>query len=181
MKQHIYRSFLLLCFCSAASAESGEAFPTHCKQGEFAYLNAKMAKDETDSNGRFKNEQNGKVLSICMSEAKEPFSKVFYRYGAIGKVEMENVATSAAKWGVYEKSTSPRTGRNIFSFNVGKFKYYVGEETVQASGISLMVFASGKRIVNLFSSDYETGLLNVAFGQPSSPTFVEREPTDEGI
>ncbi len=186
MRQYIHWLSFLIGLGIAALAEPSNAFPTHCNPGEFAYLNAKMANYKTDSKGYFLNEKNGKILSICTDSAKEPFGKVFYRYGAIGKVEMENVATSAAKWGIYNRTTSPHTGRNVFSFNVGKFNYYVGEETVQASGIQLIAYKSGKRVLHLFSGnsrgvDYESDLLDIAFGPAFSPTFVEKEPADVGI
>jgi len=186
MKHYIQFLLLLVGFATTAFAEAETTFPTHCKTDEFAYLNAKMVIYKTDSKGYFLNEKNGKILSICADKAKEPFGKVFYRYGAIGKVEMEQVATSTDKWGIYNRITSPHTGRNIFSFRIGNFNYYIGEETAQGSGVELMVFKSGKRVANLFSGyssgiDYESGLLDVAFGSALSPTFVEKEPADEGI
>jgi hypothetical protein len=169
--------------CQLTFAESNSGFPSHCTPAEFAYLNAKMGKVEYDDRGIPVTTKNGKILSICTDKKTEPFNKVVYRYGQIGKVEMEEIASATNRFGIFNRTTSPHTGENIISFSKGAYNYYVTEATAQGSGISLIVYKSGKQIVNMFSgnsygTDFEAGLIELNFDKVSSPIFVKNEPSD---
>jgi hypothetical protein len=153
-----------------ASAEES-LLPSHCKPNEYAYLNARMGNAS----------KTRKVLSVCADKATEPFDKLVYRYGAIGKVELEQVATPARPFQIYTRSPVPRVGHNILFFTNHGYTYYVVEAFAMGSGISLMVFHKGKRIVDLFSGnergvDYESGLLDLNFDQASSPVLIKKAP-----
>lgn len=180
----IVASFLI---SYSSFAQSTSDIPTLCKATEFPYLNAQMQKiqyhDKAHQDKGYKLVKTGKILSLCADKNKEPFGKFVYRYGAIGKIEMESVATETYKFNIYEGSTTPHTGENVFFFSKEKYNYYVTEATGQGSGISLTIFNSGKRILDLFSgndrgSDYESGMLDVDFGKASSPIFEFKEPVD---
>ena len=90
---------------------------------------------------------------------------------------MEQVATSNAKFGIYNRSTTPKTGENIFSFTSGDFNYYVAEATGMGSGISVMAYQSDKIVVSLFSgndNEYQSNLEEVDFDKARSPVFYKK-------
>jgi hypothetical protein len=185
---YLFASLLVAGYSMHSGAES--TFPTHCSQGEFPYLNAKMSRvhysENMDHSQGYELVKNGKVLSICSDRQKEPLNIITYRYGAPGKVEIEIKGTVVNKVGIFEQSTSPHTGENVFLFRIGHFTYYVTEATAQGSGIGLMVFNSGKRIAYLFSGndsghDYESGLFEINFSKASSPIFELRESSPDPL
>ena len=92
MKKLAFSVFVLAAGLSCqmpARAEMAVDFPTHCQAGEVAFLNAKIGKFDQQNNLT----QSGKILSLCADKPKEPFGKFVYRFGAIGHVEIEQVAT----------------------------------------------------------------------------------------
>ena len=176
--------FANIFICQDVFSEPNIHFPTHCASNEFAYLNARMANSESDSRGYFLNKKNGNILSICADKDKEPFGKVFYRYGAIGKVEMEKIATRSDKFSIFSRSTSPHTGQNLMFFKSGQYEYCVFEATAQGSGIGLIVLKSRLQILNLFSGneygiDFQSGMIEINFGPARSPIFQYVEPLDD--
>lgn len=184
------RSFLIVamfaCFVIATPAfsTSNSELETHCTSDEFAYLNAKMAKVHQQAKGGYSLEKNGKTLSICTGSASEPFSKVVYRYGAIGKVEMEQVATKEQKFNIYSLSTSSRTGEDLIFFSKEEYTYYVSNAIGQGSGVGLRVFKSGRQLANLFSGneqnvDFESELVALNFEKASSPVLIRKKPADK--
>jgi len=182
--------YFVASLCTAgypAFSRADSSLSTHCKQDEFAYLNARMASIRYFNNRNHEKGyellKNGKVLSICADRQSEPLTLITYRYGVVGKVEIEIKGTVANKVGLFERSTSPHTGENILFFRAGDFTYYVTEATAQGSGIGLNVYSEGKRVAHLFSGndrgkDYESGLFVINFYKASSPIFVHREPPD---
>lgn len=159
-------------------------FPTHCKANEHAYLNAQMATVTYLKDGSYKLTKNGKILSLCSEGQSEPLESMVYRYGPVGKVEMERVASRKSRFQVYSRSTSPHTGEKLVYFSVGKFTYYVTQATGQGTGISLVVFDAGKKVADLFSGnnegvDYQSELNDLNFDKPSSPIFIRRKPVDD--
>ena len=176
----IYTSLLFvafgLSFQSSTWAQMSSDFPTLCQTGEFAFLNARLEKFEKQGKG-YNLKQTGKIVSLCADKPKEPFSKFVYRFGTIGNVEMEQVATSNARFGIYNRSTTPKTGENIFSFTNGNFNYYVAEATGMGSGISVMAYKSDKRIASYFSgndNEYQSNLEEVDFDKARSPVFDKK-------
>lgn len=168
-------------------AQTRGSFPTHCRSDEFTYLDARMAtieyRDKADRAEGYSLIKNGKVLSLCADKQQEPFGKLAYRYGRIGKVELENVATPSNRFEIFSQSTSPHTGENVISFSRGNFTYYITEAIGQGHGISLYVFKSGQKILDLFSgtgegTDYQSGLIEMDFHKSSSPIFLVAPPKD---
>jgi hypothetical protein len=128
--------------------------------------------------------KTGKILSICADRPEEPFSLVAYRFGAIGKVEFERVATKTSPFHVFEREDTPHTGDAILFFSVGPYTYCVSEATGQGSGVSLTVLKAGQEVVSLFSgndrgTDYEAGLLDLSFTQNKSPVLRAFTPKNE--
>jgi hypothetical protein len=181
---------LIICTVSMScfsTAENITTISSHCKSGEYPYLNANMAelhypRYETDEERKTKPgwilKRTGKFLSICADRQAEPFGSVVYRYGKIGEIEFEKVATKSSPFYVFERADSPHTGDNVFFFKAGPYTYCVSEATAMGSGISLTVLKAGKEIVSLFSGndrgiDYEAGLLDISFGPSKSPALKE--------
>lgn len=153
-----------------------QAQGSHCQTGEFVLLNANM--------GRFdKSKQlvkNGKTLSLCADAAEEPFGRVAYRFGPIGKVEMEQLATPGAPFGMHFKAEM-KSGANLVFFSKGNFTYYVTEATGMGSGVSLLVFQGNKQIVDQFSgndadTDFQSNTQELDFDRPRSPVFMRKAP-----
>lgn len=161
-------------FCDSTLAQAHVA--THCKAGEFAYLNANMSKVQPTQGGGYKLVKTNKVLSVCADKQAEPFQTVAYRYGPVGSVEMEHVANSEKKFSILNRSTSPHTGENLLFFTTGGFTYCVSEATGQGSGIGLTVTKSGKKIADLFSGnaqgvDFESEMIEIDFDVARSAVF----------
>lgn len=182
MKKLAFSVFVLAAGLSCqmpARAEMAVDFPTHCQAGEVAFLNAKIGKFDQQNNLT----QSGKILSLCADKPKEPFGKFVYRFGAIGHVEIEQVATPLDRFGVYTMSVGPKVGENIFSFSKGAINYYVAEAIGMGSGISLIATKSGKKIADFFSgndneNDFQSNLDEVDFEKGSSPVFMKKAPKD---
>jgi hypothetical protein len=197
MKKRTFILFFLLGLFSASACyahrDSVEGFPTHCKAGEFAYLNASMSElrypqydteEERKTKPGWILQKTGKVLSICADGPAEPFNSVAYRFGAIGNVELERVADKNLPFYVFERETSARSGDAVFFFFIGQYTYCVTEATGQGNGISLTVLKAGREIVSLFSgnyrdTDFETGLLDLSFEQSTSPALQSYELTNK--
>jgi hypothetical protein len=166
-------------FLATNALAQAKNFPSHCQPGEFAHLNAKMGSFDLKTNLI----KNGKILSLCADKAKEPFGKFIYRYGAIGNVELEQIATPQDKFFVFSRSLGPRMGEDIIYFTKGEYSFYISEATGMGSGIGLYAFKSGKKILDLFSgndqdSDFQAnGLVNPE--KASSPVFARRAPKDK--
>ncbi len=177
-KTALYGWGLLAAFAGTpALAQDATGMPTHCKPDEFAYLNAKMGKLVNSPDG-LKTVKNGKVLSLCADQPDGNATRLYYRYGAIGKVEMEEVATPQHKFWTYSQPTSLHSDEEVIFFQRGEYTYYVSEAGGQASGISLTVFKSGKAVASFFSGydrgeDYDSELIEV----PSS-LLAGKEPAD---
>jgi hypothetical protein len=171
-----------LTICNSALAQPQDAISTHCKAGEFAYLNANMSKVQPQDGG-YKLVKTGKVLSICADRKAEPFQSVTYRYGSAGNVEMERVATRESRFRIFNRSTSTHTGQNLIFFSVGAFTYCVSEATGQGNGIGLTVFKSGRKVSHLFSGndrgvDFGSEMIEINFDRADSPIFKLVEPTN---
>ena len=125
----------------------------------------------------------GKILSICADSSSEPIQFVAYRFGPIGKVEMEQVATASNKFHIFERSTSPHTGENVIFFTVGPYTYCVTEATAQGSGIGLTVLKDGRKTLDLFSGnyfgkDFESGINDIQFSSNPSSVLQSFTPSN---
>ena len=168
-----------LSFQPCSWAEMSADFPTHCKAGEFAFLNARMGKFDKQQDLI----QSGKILSLCADKPKEPFGQFVYRFGVIGNVEMEEVATPSNRFGIYSIFIGHNAGENIISFSKGPINYYVSDAVGMGSGVSLIATESGKKIANFFSgndneNEFQSNLEEVDFEKGSSPVFMKKVPKD---
>lgn len=172
--------------CFMCIAQELPKVASHCRPGEFAYLNANMPelrypKYETVEERKTKPgwvlKKTGKVLSICTNSATAPFTSIAYRFGVVGNVEFEEVATKSAPFYIFDRSNSPHTGEFVIFFSIDPYTYCVSEATGQGSGISLTVLKAGSEVASFFSgndrgTDYETGLVDLS----SSPLLREYSP-----
>jgi hypothetical protein len=167
---------------TTANAQSLPPFPTHCTPTEFSVVNAKMGRiDDAQSrlSGRQVIARNGKVLSLCADSPHASFGRLVYRYGPIGSVEFERTASSTSKFCIDSRPTSPHTGEDMVFFSVGKFTYYIAIATAQGRGVSLVVFDSNKKVLDLFSgtvygTDFEFGPAEMDFEKVTSPVFKHK-------
>lgn len=156
-----------------------------CRPGEFTYLNASLATVVHPEAGGYKLlPKQGKLVSLCADKPQEPFNKLVYRFGTAGKVELEQTATRQNPFAIYTRSTTNRTGENIFSFTRSGYTYYVVEATGMGSGVSLMAYHKGKRILDMFSGneagvDFELGELELDFTRPRSSVLQRKAPGDK--
>lgn len=161
--------------CSIASAN--ELNPTHCKSNELVLLNARMYYEvERFYSGIEAN--TGKTLSLCADKLTEPLGKLVYRYGRIGSVEMEKVATYSDKFGLSRQSDpDSHAGLISISFTNMEYSFEISEGMGMANGITLYVDRSGKRILSLISdNNFESNMININFEKASSPIFKVVEP-----
>lgn len=174
-------SFSLLTSTSAL-AQTGKPFPSHCKAQEHAYLNAKMSAVINQPGGGYSlAPKNGKILSICADKAKEPFTRLIYRYGAPGKVELEQQASSKSPFSIAHRRIGQNVAENLIFFTKNGYSYYVVEAAGQGSGISLHVFQGRKQLAELFSGnergvDFESGLIDLDFERAKSPVLLKKQP-----
>ncbi len=134
-------STILLAFLHIAvqAAEPAADIPSHCKPGESAYLDAQF-------------KENGKVLSLCLNDKA---TRLFYRYGAPGRVEMEKSATTKNRFWHDDVSDSPHTGHEYIFFDNAGYVYCIERSTGQAiAELSLSVLKSGKTILSLSTQNY---------------------------
>jgi hypothetical protein len=168
-----------LLFYSSLSL-SDNLLPTLCKSNEIAFLNSKLYKVKRDG---LVDKNTEKILSLCADKEKEPFGKFIYRYGTIGNVEMEQIATDANKFGLSQQTDSDaHAGEISISFSKEKYNYVVKEGMgMNSSGIRLSVYKSGENILNLSHdtyNDYESRLVQINFDKPTSPIFKLVKPVE---
>jgi hypothetical protein len=143
-----------------AQAANQAPLPSHCRAGEYALLNAKMKKVKRIGKAYpFAFTDTGKIVSLCTDKAEEPYAMVAYRFGRLGKVEFEQVATRGRPF-FTQHDSSGNVGSDRVFFAVGDVTYYVSIATNQAHGVGLDIFKGQTRIAEFFSGleegvDYE--------------------------
>jgi hypothetical protein len=159
--------FTLLTFSISANAQKIES---HCAKSETTILTSKMGKMEKD-----KFIPNGKYLSFCSDAKKEPFTKFTYRYGKIGAIELEVVATPTSKFNLHHEMTGPRMSDNVVWFNKGNTTYLVNEAMGMASGVWVYVYQGKKKIAEISSGfgseNYYSDLGMIDMTKAKSPVF----------
>ncbi|WP_348944172.1 hypothetical protein ABHF33_11930 [Chitinibacter sp. FCG-7] len=150
---------------------------SHCAPHESAIIDAWMGNTVITDSG-YKNTQQGKLVSLCADQKKEPFTRLSYRYGRPGQIEMTVDATPSTPFIIANLSTGPRTGMDVIAFSRGEFSYYLAINGGQASGVHLQVFKGKKSIVDHFSGnhdgdDYQLGEAEIDFSgkQARSPVL----------
>jgi hypothetical protein len=148
---------------------------THCQANEVNLYSGKV-----DSNPS-KPGAPEKFVSLCADEM-ENMRMVTYRFGVIGKVEMEISAPNDGKIHVEEyDELMPPMSYNVFSFIKGKTTYSLA---LCASGMCipshLMVFSGKKEIAARYSdSEHDSGVFQET-GVPLdklSPSIFTKTPS----
>lgn len=173
---------LILATSTVLPQPAPAALATHCRAGEQTLLTARM-QSIVRGGGGYRLKPLGKILSLCANRAQEPITRLIYRYGAPGRVELEQVADAAHPFGLFSRSTGPRMGEDTLFFSVKGFTYYVSQATGMGSGVSLRVFQNGRQLVDLFSgndpdADFASGPATIAFDRPMSPVVRKQTPRD---
>lgn len=179
---HFFCLAVLLSLC-VGSAVASPAVPTHCQASEYSIVNAWMGPVKATEGG-WRNTKEGKLLSLCADKKTEPFAKLSYRFGALGLVEFEAVATESKKFFAFSRQTSPHTGDDIIFFSKGNRTYYVAIAGGQGHGVSLRVYSGKKLIFNRFSGNYENedysvGPAEVNYSDTGSRILKIKEPAHE--
>ena len=143
-----------------------KASESHCAQGEKTILNAGMG---TGDSSAFR--PNGKTLSICADDHKEPIWKIIYRYGRIGAAELEHVGTPQSKINV-DSGYLPKTPISIFWFQKGNFIYAIKEFSGMENLLSLEVYRGQSMIAKLSAHEFESNTSDIDFGKPRSPALA---------
>ena len=158
---------------SAHSQQS--SVPSHCTPSETVFLTAKMKRSNQSASGVTYTD-TGKIVSLCADQAKDPIGKLTYRYGPIGKVEMEHVASPSNKLGNASIQSGPRMSEDFYFFSKGNFTYYIIVAGGMGSGVSLAVFDGNKRIVNLFSGNEESSDFQLSHKLNANAVLAQRNP-----
>jgi len=135
---------------SMVLAQEEATVPSHCVSGEAVFLSAKMKRVIRTAKGT-SYQDTGKILSLCADKPEDPIGRLSYRYGPVGKVEMERVATTASRFGTATESSGPRSADTTYFFEIGNYGYYISVASGMASGVGLDVYQNDKRILELFS------------------------------
>jgi hypothetical protein len=149
--------------------------PSHCSASETVFLTAKMKRiNQSAKETTFTD--TGKIVSLCADRAKDPIGKLTYRFGPVGKVEMEHVASPSNKLGNASIQTGPRMSEDLYFFSKGNFTYYIIVAGGMANGVSLLVFDGNKRIVNLFSGTEESRDFQLSHTLNANTVLTQRKP-----
>ena len=165
--------FVLLSLPVADVTAQNKAFPHHCAPHETVFLSARMTKGLTakENNGKAIQE---KILSLCTDKPRDPIGKMSYRYGPIGSVELERVATSSNKFGYYADFDSRPITQEVYFFDIGDYSYYVRAAGWMGNGVSLYVYRGKKEILSLFSGTDDE--LDFYLPFPVTPKSIYRNP-----
>ncbi len=167
-------AFLMSGLSLAAQAQQS-SFPSHCSAGETVFLTAKMKRINQSPQGTTFID-TGKIVSLCADQAKDPIGKLTYRFGPIGKVEMEHVASPSNKLGNASIQSAPRVSEDLYFFSKGNFTYYIIVAGGMGNGVSLLVFNDKKRIVNLFSGTEESSDFQLSHNLDAKAVLTQRKP-----
>ena len=105
----------LLSGISLSAHSQQSSVPSHCAANETVFLTAKMKRINRSPQGTTFTD-TGKIVSLCANQAKDPIGKLTYRYGPIGKVEMEHVASPSNKLGNASIQSAPRVSEDLYFF-----------------------------------------------------------------
>ena len=156
---------LLLIFSFSSFAQ------THCLSSEYVLLSGKFGK--LDKNNKFFGE---KVLSLC-ADKKERLSKLDYRFGPIGSIEMQYSSPSDGKFYFTNQQIMPRASVDVIYFTKGKTTYAITDCQGMhcSSSFKLLVFNAKKRIADFVSEPEK--LTGEHFDLKNSNVFLEKNIT----
>jgi hypothetical protein len=150
-------------------------FPSHCLPGETVFLSAKM-KRVIRSPQEVIYKDTEKVLSLCADKSAHPISKLSYRYGPIGAIELERVATKSKPFGYAELALGNKVSIDAYFFDVNEFTYYVTVAGAMGSGISLEVYRGERQVVDLFSGNDDTTDFYMPFAVRADAVLTVQTP-----
>lgn len=172
-------TFLMSGISFTAQAQQSSV-PSHCSANETVFLTAKMKRiNQSVKETTFTD--TGKIVSLCADQAKDPIGKLTYRYGPIGKVEMEHVASASNKLGNASIQSAPRVSEDLYFFSKGNFNYYIIIAGGMGSGVSLQVFNGNKKIVDLFSGTEESSDFQVSHKLNPKAVLTQRKPQHDAF
>lgn len=156
------------CFISSIAAAK-DSIPSHCKESEVAFLNARIHGDEPDKIER--------ILSLCGDRKTEPLHKMAYRFGGIGKIELDLKASTQIRAGVFQQSDrDSHSGLVSIRFYNFPYAYEVSEGMGMTTGVRLDIYKNKKPVVSYKSTEYESRLVEINFDTASSPIFRRVSP-----
>lgn len=162
VRPYVFALSLAFSWGSGAYAMVNESIPSHCKANEVVFFNARF---------------ESKIASLCGDQKSEPLKKMAYRYGAIGKIEINLVASTQNKAGVVLQSDSAsHTGLASVRFYNFPYAYEVSEGLGMTTGVRLNIFKNEKPIASFKSEEYESRLVEINFDKVSSPIFQRASP-----
>ena len=174
MKKLCLIAFLMSGLSFAVQAQQSRV-PNHCTANETVFLTAKMKRINQSPQGTTFTD-TGKIVSLCADQAKDPIGKLIYRFGPIGKVEMDHVASPSNKLGNASIQSGPRMSEDLYFFSKGNFTYYIIVAGGMGNGVSLLVFNEKKRIVNLFSGTEESRDFQLSHNLDAKAVLTQRKP-----
>ena len=146
---------------------------SHCQKNETVLLNGAVGKYDSKNNLQM----NGKFISLCVDKSKEPFTQLYYRYGVLQNVEMEEIfnAKRPIKLEIEEDGYgNDRYSHNFtFSFSKGNIKYQVskGAGYMQINEGKLTVYKSEKPIAKFGFEVNDGDLYMISSDGPKSKIF----------
>jgi hypothetical protein len=141
---------------------ANESIPSHCKEKEVTFFTARF---------------ESKIASLCGDQRSEPLKKMTYRYGAIGKIEINLVASTQNKAGiVLQSDRASHTGLASVRFYNFPYAYEVSEGLGMTTGVRLVIFKNKKPIASFKSEEYESRLAELNFDKASSPILQRANP-----
>jgi len=174
-RKQIISLLLMLVFSQQAWAFVEEPFPSHCRDDEHVYLNAKMDYEPSPQGARL-SKKRGIVLSICANRNEEPISVLAVRHGLIGTPELELIGDSNKKIKIFLERVGPSMALQIFIFSIGRRTYIISEGVGLENGISFRAIEGKKTMSYGKSSEYQHGTLEIDFKDPKSPLFIRKRP-----
>lgn len=156
-------------FFASSFAAAGDAIPSHCKETEIEFLTARMHRTGTNNVEA--------ILSLCGDSETESPKRMTYRFGPLGKIEMELIASAQHKAGIYKQSDkASHAGLISIVFFNSPYAYEVSEGIGMTSGVRLNVYRNKKEIVAFESYEYESKLLELKLNRASSTVFKQVGP-----
>lgn len=154
-----------------------EPFPSHCKEGETSYLNARLQTVDrnTEDDGLFALVPTTDVLSLCYQA--EPIG-LSYRIGQAGNVTFEQTATTEQPFGTYFRRMGDISENMVF-FSVEDKIFYVVESGGIASGVTLYTYQGDVLESEMFSGNIANEDFELNFIDIPEAILAGQEPPHE--
>ena len=149
---------IALMFCMSIFATTSANASSLCKSGEYTVLSGKVGslKGSTFT--------GNKILSICGVGKTPPFSRLTYRFGTEGKVELEHSTPENGEMYLTNEALAPRAALDVVYFSRGQNTYGIsqclGGNCERSDNVELRVF-NGKKQIAKFVGEPKTFKINV--------------------